>query len=73
MSRMPVSRSRLRRGRFAIGDQHYPLQPKASNRGRGGGKASARMAQALERRLGRVWTTAGGGEIRSWQADTEDW
>lgn len=43
---------RLRRGQLSIGAQHYSLQPKDRIVVVGAGKASARMAQALERQVG---------------------
>lgn len=43
---------RLRRGRLTIGSHHYSLQPHHRIVVVGAGKASARMAQALERQLG---------------------
>lgn len=43
---------RLRRGRLTIGSHHYSLQPQHRIVVVGAGKASARMAQALERQLG---------------------
>ena len=43
---------RLQRGRLSIGTQHYSLQPQDRIVVVGAGKASARMAQALERQLG---------------------
>lgn len=42
----------LRRGRLTIGSQRYSLQPQHRIVVVGAGKASARMAQALERQLG---------------------
>lgn len=43
---------RLQRGRLTIGSQQYPLQKQNRIVVVGAGKASARMAQALEHRLG---------------------